>query len=79
MDAGLRSLDLGAVGGEAGPVAFGQGTRAGGKIRGRPVEEDEEEDECSICLDPLVPGDTDYKELKPCKHKFHLHCIQVIQ
>ena len=77
----LWKKSLGAVGGQAGPVAFGRGRRARGKIRGRPVEagpvEEDEEDECSICLDPLMPGDPDYKELKPCQHWFHLHCIQV--
>ena len=36
---------------------------------------EEEEEECSICLDPLMSGDC--MELKPCKHRFHLSCIQV--
>ena len=81
---GVKELwkeSLGAVGGEVEQVAFGRGRRAGGQIRGRPGqagrEEEEDDDECSICLDSMMPGDPDCKELKPCKHRFHLHCIQV--
>ena len=80
----LWKESLGAVSGEARPVAFGRGAKARGKIRGRPAqagpfeeEEEDDEDECSICLDPLVPGYPDYKELNSCQHRFHLHCIQV--
>ena len=79
----LWKNSLGAVGGEAGPVSFDRVGQPGGQLGGRsgqaePVEEEEEVDECSICLDPVIPGDPNYKVLKPCKHRFHLHCIQVI-
>ena len=81
----LWKNSLGAVGGDVGPVgpvSFAHGRQAGGQLRRRPKEAEpaaveEEEDECSICLEPLMPGDPDHKELKPCQHKFHLHCIQV--
>ena len=59
----LWRKDTGAVGG-AGAVGFGRGRQA-------------EAEECSICLDPVRPGDPDYKELNPCKHSFHFHCIRV--
>ena len=65
----LWKNDLGAVGGGARPEGFARGEQTG------PVEEEEEE--CSICLDPLMSGDNEYQEMKPCKHRFHLHCIQV--
>ena len=76
--AGVEELwknSLGAVGGEAGalgPDSLSHCIRSGG-----PGQTGTEVEECSICLDPCIAGDTNTKELKPCHHRFHLHCIQV--
>ena len=70
--AGVEELwknSRGAVGGEAGaqgPDSLRYCSEVG-----------PEQEECSICLEPCSAGDTDTKELKPCHHRFHLHCIQV--
>ena len=53
--------------GAAAVVGFGRGKQG----------EKEEVAECSICLDPVSPVDPQYKELKPCKHRFHDSCIRV--
>ena len=73
----LWKNDLGAVGG--GSDGFNQGRQTGSQLSGWPgqAEPVEEEELCSICLDPFAPGGPDCKEVKPCKHRFHLHCIQV--
>lgn len=78
--AGVKELwksSLGAVGGEAGTEgtdSFRHDSQIGGQGQGL-EEEEEDEVECSICLEPLMPDST--KELSPCQHRFHLHCIQV--
>ena len=79
----LWRKDTGAVGGPvgaAGAVGFGRGRQPGGQFGGRPGQAgpvEDEEAECSICLDPVYPGDANYKELNPCKHRFHFNCIRV--
>ena len=79
----LWKKDTGAVGGAAGAVGavgFGRGRQIGGQFGGRSAQSapaEEEEAECSICLEPVSPNDANYKELNPCKHGFHLNCITV--
>ena len=79
----LWRKDIGAGGGAAGAmgaVGFGRGRQVGGQLGGRSVQSapaEEEDAECSICLEPVSPRDANYKELNPCKHGFHRQCISV--
>ena len=71
----LWKNSLGAVGGEAG--ALGPDSLSHCILSLGPGQTGTEVEEYSICLDPCSAGDTNTKELKPCHHRFHRHCIQV--
>ena len=44
---------------------------------GRHIPQEEEDTECTICLEKIDNNPVTTRVLKPCGHKFHRHCIGV--